>query len=129
MHKSTHRRVYGEPGRPTENVEARYPEVLTSDFGDKRVGYRAVLRLDPLDLRLSVWMERGVDGTRVPPSVDSGGFPRAPADTAEAPSARTAVSFRERSGAARAGAAASCQLVYSECVVEHLFERMLARVR
>ena len=86
-------------------------------------------RLDPLGLRLSVWVELRVDGTRVRPSVDRGDFPRTPADTTEAPSTRTAVSFRERSGAVRAGAAAVCQLFYGERVVEHLFERMLARAR
>ena len=88
-----------------------------------------LLRLDPLGLRLSVWMERGVDGTRVPPSVDRRDFPGTPAGPAKAPSARTAVRFRERSGAVRAGAAPFCKLVHGDYVVEHLFERMLARGR
>ena len=64
-----------------------------------------------------------MDGTRVPPAVDRGDFPSAPANPAEAPPARAAISFRERSGAVRAGAAAFCQLVYGDCVVEHLFDQ------
>jgi hypothetical protein len=82
------------------------------------------LRLgDRLDLRPFIGMARGVDSARVPLAVDRGYLPRAPADSTESPSPRTAVSFRQGSGAVATGAAPLLDLVYGEPVVEHLFDQ------
>lgn len=68
-----------------------------------------------------------MDATGVSLSVDRGDFPRASAGAAEGPSPRTAVGFRERSGAVRTGTAPICDLIQGECVGEHLFDAMVAR--
>jgi len=77
----------------------------------------------PAITSFSVGVGGRVDGAGVSPAVNRGNLPRAPADTAEAPSARTAVSLRERSRAFRASAASFRQLVCGKGIVEHLFGR------